>query len=211
MSRASSRGSVAAAAVFILLAAAALLLGLPAGGNDRAGREEALLESRRAMLEGARFHKPLPLPSSPERGAFCSTCHPFPPHPGEGVAELLLNQHAVTFECLVCHWAASEGSPPDFEWAGAPSGPSGEGGGGRKLFLGLAAGAGEDPEAMRSRVTAGQACFDRGPGCRDCHRAGGLSRYARPGMEARDAEALEKLPDYLTLSRGARGYFPQQR
>jgi hypothetical protein len=214
MSRSSSKRSPAAALVFVLLAGAAALVGFSGTGSSNwSEREKELVETRRTMLEGARFHQPLPPPEYPESGAFCRECHPFPPHPGDGVAPIFLNHHATSFECLVCHWAASEGSPPALEWGRAPSGAATEEGGARRLFLGLADPAGgtkRDLAAMRERVVSGRVCFVQGPACRECHRTGGMTRYARPGISSQ-AAAYEKLPDFLTLSRGARWYFPQRQ
>jgi hypothetical protein len=215
MSRTSSKGSLAAAAVFILLAAAAVFAGWSGTGSvDWSERGKALEETRRTMLAEARFHQPLTLPEGPESSSFCRECHPSPPHPGAGVGTAFLNHHAASFECLVCHWAASEGSPPDLEWSRAGSGGApGEDRAGR-LFLGLkepAGGTKRDLAVMRDRVLSGRVCFERGPACRECHRAGGITRYARPGNSSQEAAALEKLPDFLTLSRGARWYFPQRR
>ena len=215
MSRSSSKRSPAAALVFVLLAGAAALVGFSGTGSSNwSEREKELVETRRTMLEGARFHQPLPPPEYPESGAFCRECHPFPPHPGDGVAPIFLNHHAASFECLVCHWAASEGSPPNLEWGRTRAGAATEGGGVRRLFLGLddpAGGAEGDLAAMRDRVLTGRVCFDKGPACRECHRPGGMTRYARPGTNPQTEAALEKFPDFLTLSRGERWYFPQQR
>jgi len=215
MSRTSSKGSPAAAVVFILLAAAAVFAGWSGTGpGDWSERGKTLEEARRTMLEEARFHQPLALPEYPESGSFCRECHPFPPHPGKGVGPAFLNHHAASFECLACHWAASEGSSPELDWSSTRSGGATEADGGRRLSLGLAEGAGgtkSDLAAMRNRVVSGRVCFDRGPACRECHRPGGMTRYTRPGSSSQEAAALEKLPDFLTLSRGARWYFPQRR
>jgi hypothetical protein len=215
MSRTSSKGSLAAAAVFIFLTAGAVFAGLSGtGSGDWSERGKTLEETRRAMLEGARFHKPLTLPDYPESGSFCRECHPSPPHPGGGVGPAFLNHHAASIECLVCHWSASEGPPPDLEWSRARSGRAKEETGARRHFLGLSEPGGgmkRDLAAMRGRVVSGRACFERGTACRECHRQGGMTRYARPGNSPREAAALEKLPDFLTLSRGARWYFPQRR
>lgn len=215
MNRTFSKSSPIAAFFFILLAGGAAFIGWSGTGvGSWSEKERDLMETRRSMLEGARFHQPLPLPEYPESSAFCGECHSFPPHPGDGAGPVFLNHHAASFECLACHWAASEGSPPDLEWDRARSSTASEEGGDRRFSLGLAepaGGAKRDLAAMRDRVVSGRVCFDRGPACRRCHQPGGMTRYARPGTSPQEAAALEKLPDFLTLPRGARWYFPQRR
>jgi len=215
MSGNSSKGSPAVAAVFTLVAAAALVAGWSrVGSGDWSGRERELLKTRQAMMTEARLHQPLQPPDYPGNTSFCGECHSLPPHPGNVVAQVFLNHHARSFECLVCHWTSSEGESPDLVWGGALPGPQGEEGKRKRLFLRLAdpaEGQKRDLSSMRGRITPGQVCFDRGQGCKKCHRKGGMARFARPGASVQAAASLERLPHFLTLSRGERWYFPQRQ
>jgi hypothetical protein len=148
------------------------------------------------------------LPVYPDSAAPCISCHPAPPHPGDGVGPAFRNHHSTDFDCLVCHWAKRSGTQPDLLWAPQIS----ESGGKRKLVL-IVADEGEggkrDVTAMRETLLPKQKCFDRGPKCTTCHRKDGIGRYAPGGMTADRIKALEKLPDFFTLPKDRKWYFPQ--
>jgi hypothetical protein len=199
--------------LFVLLALAASLAGgLQIDSGAWPERRDTLLGTRKTMLEAARLHQPLTLPGYPGSTPFCQECHSLPPHAGNGVAAVLLNHHAHAFECLICHWASSEGKMPEMVWSRSGAAAAGDPGGGRRgLTLGLAdnGDGGRDLPAMRNRVISKRVCFQRGPSCRECHRRGGMERFRKPGATASEVAFLEKLPDFLVLSKGARWYFPQ--
>jgi hypothetical protein len=214
----SQKGSLAAAALFTALAALAVFAAWSRhGASDWTEMENRLLEQRQAMMAGATLHVSTGQPEHPNSASFCGECHTLPPHPGEGVKPAFLNQHAGFLECLVCHWAGASGEQPDLIWD-LPPRPvkegEAEGAAAKKLLLKLDApldGSTRDLAALRDRITDRQKCFDRVPGCTQCHAKGKMARYARPGLSSKAEASLEKLPDFFTLSRGAKWYFPQKQ
>lgn len=166
----------------------------PAAGGGTPG------VTRESLLEAARLHTPLPLPGFPEPSSFCGGCHPLPPHSGEGTEPAFLNHHATVFECLVCHWARVSGERPLPLWD-------------RGSILRLEDFSERGKEAVaeaREGVLRAQKCFDRGRGCASCHRPGGMEPYGRPGLAPQALGTMERLPEFLTLSPGAKWYFPQR-
>jgi hypothetical protein len=218
VSGSSRKGSPAAAALFTALAALAAFAAWPRhDASDWTEMKGRLLEQRQAMMAGATLHLPTGPPEHPESASFCGKCHSLPPHPGAGVKPAFFNQHAGFFECLVCHWAGASGEQPDLIWDRPPrpvkEGEE-EGTAAKKLFLKLDAplnGSTRDLAALRDRVIDRQKCFDRGPGCTQCHGKGKMARYARPGLSSKAEASLEKLPDFFILSRGSKWYFPQKQ
>ncbi len=214
MSPSSSPRALAAALVFLVLVALSLPLGLPSGDRYVREGQEVLLEDLGKKMEGgAHFHRAASPPDLPPPAASCGTCHPLPPHGGEGVAAALNNHHASIFDCLVCHWARRSGSRPALTWGlWAQGEDSGVEAGRGRLVLRLAPleGEGETAAAMREKLLPTQKCFDRGLECRACHKNGSMAPYARPGMPDKMRTQLEKLPDFFTLPRGGKWYFPQR-
>jgi len=214
----SRRGSLASAAVFAALAALAAFAAWPR--HDASGWMEMksrLMEQRQAMVAAATLHQPTGQPEYPGPASFCGECHTLPPHPGEGVEPAFFNQHAGFLECLVCHWAKASGEQPDLTWERSPqSGEAGEAErpAAMKLYLKLDApldSSTRDLTELRNRITGRQKCFDRGQGCSQCHGKGKMAHYATPGLSSKAEASLEKLPDFFTLSRGAKWYFPQKQ
>lgn len=215
MSSSSIKGSLAGI-VFCILALLALVAALPAG--NRPGWEEqqaALGEVERGMAEGSALHLPVPPPVLPEPAAFCGECHGLtPPHPGEGSGAAFLNSHASSFECLVCHWAKASGSQPDLTWDRSGGGEDGGSPGEGALVLRVAGpdnGSARNLKSFRDSIVSRQKCFDRGPGCTACHRSGEIGRYTRPGTSPQVEKSLERLPEFLTLPKGRKWYFPQRQ
>jgi len=207
--------TLAAALVFLVLVALSLPLGMP--GSDRfieEGQETLLGDLEKEMAGGARFHRAATPSGFPPPAAACGSCHPLPPHGGEGVAAAMNNHHSSIFDCLVCHWARRSGSRPDLTWGLRAKGEGSEADAGRgSLVLLMAAppeGAPKTPAALREELLPTQKCFDRGPDCRVCHKSGGITPYARPGMPDKTKAQLEKLPDFFTLPSGSKWYFPQR-
>ena len=192
-------------AVFVVFAAlaAAGSLALPPGARETAAPPAGLEAVEAALIAGARLHPAVTPTAPPGSGLSCAGCHPNPPHPGHGVRETMLNAHAGRLDCLVCHWSAAAGARPAPAWqvqagsaflAALPSERSSK----------------ERLAALRSAVTAGgRRCFERGPGCGECHRSGGMGALLRPGASPQRAAALESLENYFTLAPGEKWYFPQ--
>jgi hypothetical protein len=206
---------LAAALLFLALVALSLPLGMPRGDRYILKGQEALLgDIEKEMEKGARLHRAVTHPGFPPAAASCGTCHPLPPHGEEGVAAAMNNHHSSIFDCLVCHWARRSGSRPDLTWGLLAQERDSEGNtGGERLLLLLAPPLGGTPEtaaAMREKLLPTQKCFDRGPGCRTCHKSGGMTPYVRPGMPDRAKAQLEELPDFFTLPGGSKWYFPQR-
>ena len=188
-------------AAFAALAAAGflpLVRGAPAGDIQLA--ELAALE--KSLLEGARLHPAVKPPAPAGSAAYCAGCHPLPAHAGRRVADAMANEHAARMDCLVCHWSAAGGVRPAPAWQ-VLSGAS--------FLAALPAerSAREHLAALRSSVTAGRRCFERGPGCAGCHRPGGMAALVRPGSDPGRAVDLERLENYFTLAPGEKWYFPQ--
>ncbi|HWR97674.1 MAG TPA: hypothetical protein VN317_04565 [Candidatus Methanoperedens sp.] len=189
-------------AVFAALAAAALLLltrGTP-GVEVQPAELEAL---EKALFAGDRLHPAVKAPAPAGTAAFCSGCHPLPAHGGRRVIDAMANEHATRMDCLVCHWSAVAGeSRPAPAWQ-VLSGSS--------FFAALPAerATRERLGALRSAVTAGRRCFERGPGCAGCHRSGGMALLVRPGTSPGRIAGLEQLENYFTLAPGEKWYFPQ--
>jgi hypothetical protein len=190
------------AAFAALAAAGAFALRPPAPG---AGPSSADLEALEAvMVAGARLHPALQKVEAAGSAAFCAGCHPPPPHTGNRVADAMTNDHAGRMDCLVCHWSASS--------AGARPAPVWQVQAGSAFLAALPAerSSKERLAALRSTVTAGgRRCFERGPGCGQCHRPGGMGALTRPGAAPQRTAALESLENYFTLAPGEKWYFPQ--
>ena len=196
--------------VFSLLVLMAFPAGLPRQGEGDTRELQVSLEGmKKTMEENAVFHSAGKPTSFTATAAFCGECHPMPPHPGAGTAPAFFNQHVTFLDCLVCHWAKVSGSQPDLAWDRSP-GEDGEGG----LVLRVAdplEGGPRDLSVLRSSVIKRQTCFDRGIFCAECHRPGGMDRYASPGMKPEVVEYLEALPDIFLLPKGKKWYFPQRQ
>lgn len=215
MNPSSSPRALAAALVFLVLVALSLPLGLPSGDRYVREGQEVLLGDLEKKMEGsAHFHRAAAPPGFPPPAASCGTCHPLPPHGGEGVAAALNNHHSSIFDCLVCHWARRSGNRPALTWNlwAQKEGPGGDAGR-EKIVLRLA----PPPEeaarkiaTLREKLLPTQKCFDRGLKCRSCHQKGSLAPYARAGMPDRVKAQLEKLPDFFTLPGSSKWYFPQR-
>jgi hypothetical protein len=189
-------------AVFAALAATGSLA-LSRGTSGSAAPLAELEAVEAELIAGARLH-PAWAPASPKgSGSSCAECHAPPPHPSHSVRDTVLNAHAGQLDCLVCHWSAVAGARPAPSWqvqAGS-------------AFLAALPAARLSKEglgALRSAVTArGRRCFERGPGCRECHRSGGMGALLRPGTAPQRTAALESLENYFTLAPGEKWYFPQ--
>jgi len=195
-------GRIAVFAVFAALSAGMLPLLLP--GTPALAPSSADLEAmEKELLAGARLHPAAKVPAPVGSAVFCVECHPRPAHHGRRVADALANEHAARMDCLLCHWSAAGGTRPPPAWqvpAGAPA------------FLavlppGRASRA--ELEKLRSAVTVGRRCFERGPACVDCHRPGGIAPLAQPGSSPSQTAALERLENYFLLAPGEKWYFPQ--
>ena len=179
-------------------AAAALIAGSPAAAPSTA--DLAALEAK--MAAGARLHPATAVPAPAGPAAWCAECHPGLPHPGTGAAGAMLNEHAGRMDCLLCHWPAAGGSRPKPAWqvqAGATA------------FLAVLPrerSSKEQLAALRASATAGRRCFERGPACGACHRAGGIGALLRAGSSPAREAALERLENYFTLAPGEKWYFP---
>jgi hypothetical protein len=191
---------------FAALAAAASLMIERASPSGEVWEQDGYYRERaEKMRSGAFFHRRVGTAELSAPAAFCRECHPFPPHPGEGVAPPMLNHHARKVGCLVCHWAKVSGSRPELTWTA---------GGAGKGFLQLAGPAtagGEKARRYREQVVRSQRCFDRGPKCADCHRRDGMKKYVRAGTTPEQRARLEVLEEYYTLPPGAKWYFPHIR
>lgn len=213
MSSPQAKGALGALLFFSLLAALAFPVGLPGTGDSRKSLDSLPAEEEN-MTSERNFHRKTAPPELPDPAPFCLTCHPLPPHPGEGTSPAFLNQHSTTFDCLVCHWGRALGSQPDLTWDRRPrrKGDPAEEGLEDTLVLRVAdplEGGKRDPSDLRGKVTETRVCFERGPGCRECHGGGGLGRYARPGMSADSEKSLESLREIFFLSKGEKWYFPR--
>jgi hypothetical protein len=189
-------------ALFALLAAgmAPLLLpGAPALAPSPADLEA--IEAR--LLAGARLHPAAPAPAPAGSAVFCAECHPAPPHPGRGVRNALANEHAARMDCLLCHWSAANGARPTPSWQVAADAAPFLGVLGRERLSKSAL------EALRSAVTTGRRCFERGPACEGCHRPGGILALARQGTTPGRLASLERLENFFTLAPGEKWYLPQ--
>ena len=190
--------------VFAVFAALAAAGALPvARGGPGPGVSTAELAALEKSLPGrARLHATAK-PAVPQPAAsFCAGCHPLPAHGGRGVTVAMLNEHASRMDCLVCHWSAAAGARPAPAWQ-VHSGVS------ILAALPEERATTERLAALRSKVTAVRRCFERGPGCGGCHRAGGMAGLQRPGAPPGRAAALETLENYFTLAPGEKWYFPQ--
>jgi hypothetical protein len=189
-------------AVFVALALAAALP-LVRGGGGAAAPVAGLEALEKSMREGARLHPPVKAPAAAGSAPFCAGCHhPLPAHAGRSVGEAMTNEHASRMDCLLCHWSAAAGPRPAPSWQ-VVSGAS---------FLAVLPPERSSPEklsALRSAVTVGRRCFERGPQCSGCHRPGGMAGLTRPGTDRLQAGALERLENYFTLATGEKWYFPQ--
>ena len=197
-----SGGRLAVFALFVLLAGGVVLLLLP-GAPPQAPSAEELEAIEAKMFADARLHPPAAPPPSAGAASFCVECHPSPPHPGRGLRTVLANQHAARMDCLLCHWSAANGLRPAPTWQAAAGAPG---------FLGLL-----DRErlsktalqGLRAAVTASRRCFERGPACEGCHRAGGMTTLASKDSSPARIASLERLENYFTLAPGEKWYLPQ--
>jgi len=203
----SATGIASRISVFVVFAALSAGMGrLLLPGTPAPVPRSAELESiEKGLLAGARLHPRAGVRPPIGSAAFCSECHPSPAHPGRRVADALANEHASRMDCLLCHWSAAGGTRPLTGWqvpAGAPA------------FLALLPqGWASRPELekLRSAVTVGRRCFERGPACEGCHRPGGILPLAQPGSPPSRTAALERLENYFLLPPGEKWYFPQIR
>lgn len=185
-------------AALVASASAALIAGVPAAAPS--GEALAALEAK--MAGAARLHPAVTLTTPAGPAAWCAECHPGLPHPGTGVADAMLNEHAGRMDCLLCHWPAAGGTRPLPAWqvqAGATA------------FLAVLPrdrSSKEQLAALRAAAMVGRRCFERGPACAACHRAGGSGALARPGSSPARAAALERLENYFTLAPGEKWYLP---
>ena len=207
MSRPALLRNLLPAIAFVAVAALALPLGrLSDGSGAWESTMDELGKIETGMKGAASFHPPLESPAIPDAAAYCGECHPFPPHPGEGVEPTILNQHAAGFECLVCHWSRLSGEQPDIMWASMPPQQGKE----KKLYLKVStsrAGSTITPATEREKVLSSQVCFDRGPKCRGCHQKGKLDKYARPTLTPHRKAKLERLPDFFSPNKDGKWYF----
>jgi hypothetical protein len=213
MSASPAKGALGAVLLFFLLAVLAFPIGLPGTGDGR-NFLDSLPTEEEIMTSGRNFHLRTRPPELPDPAPFCLTCHPPPPHPGGGTSPAFLNHHSTIFDCLVCHWGKALGSQPDLTWDRRPQreGGAAEEGPEDTLVLRVAGpleGGKRDPAGLREKVTETRVCFERGPGCRDCHGGGRLGRYARPGLSDDSEKALETLREIFFLSKGEKWYFPR--
>jgi hypothetical protein len=190
-------------ALFVVFSAlAAAFLPLVRGGSAGGIRPAELEALEKAMLDSARLHPPVKPPAPAGTAAYCAGCHPLPAHGGRRVADAMANEHANRMDCLVCHWSAAGGMRPPPVWQ-VQSGSS------FLAVLPAERSSREQLSALRSAVTAGRRCFERGPQCAGCHRSGGIGALVRPGSDPGRAAALERLETYFTLAPGEKWYFPQ--
>jgi hypothetical protein len=204
-------GGVQRLLVFLLFTGLVLAASLAARPAPPAGLAADLREVEKRMVEAARLHLPLTAPPPPGTAAFCRECHPEPAHPGAALGAAMLNQHEQRLDCLFCHWSDAAGPRPRPTWQGW--GPAGKGSERRELLALFPPAAPPRAELQRVRalVTARRRCFERGPACADCHRAGAIGPWAPPGASASRTAALERLEDYFLLPPGQKWYFPHLR
>jgi hypothetical protein len=188
--------------VFAALAAAAaatFIPGAPAAAPTSA--DLAALETK--MTTEARLHSMAALPAPVGPAPWCAGCHPGLPHPGTGVDSAMLNEHAGRMDCLLCHWSAAGGSRPLPAWqvqAGAAP------------YLAVVPRerlSNDRLAALRTAVTAGRRCFERGPSCAGCHRPGEIGTLVRPDSSPARVAALGRLEVHFTLAPGEKWYFPR--
>jgi hypothetical protein len=191
--------------VFALFAAlvAASVPALVPRAPAKAPSANELQEIERRLLAGARLHVALPAPAPAGAAAFCAGCHPAPPHAARSLVAAFANEHASRMDCLLCHWSGAGGARP------APAWQVTSGAGSFLAVLPPQRATNEELQRLRATVTAVRRCFERGPGCADCHRPGGMSGLAPPGTSAARLAALERLERYFTLAPGEKWYFPQ--
>jgi len=193
---------IAVFVVFASLAVAAastLITGIPAAAPTSAAL--AALEAK--MTTAARLHPVAAIPAPAGPAPWCAECHPGLPHPGKGVDRAMLNEHAGRMDCLLCHWSAGGGSRPAPAWQVRA---------GSTAYLAVLPRellSNDRLAALRSAVTAGRRCFERGPACAGCHRPGDIGTLARPGSTPARVAALGRLENHFTLAPGEKWYFPR--
>ena len=193
---------IAVFVVFAALAAATastLITGSPAAAPTNA--DLAALETK--MTTAARLHTVVAIPALVGPAPWCAECHPGLPHPGAVVDRAMLNEHAGRMDCLLCHWSAGGGSRPVPAWQVQA---------GSTAYLAVLPRerlSKDHLAALRAAVTTGRRCFERGPGCADCHRPGGIGTLVRPGSTPARVAALGRLENHFTLAPGEKWYFPR--
>lgn len=202
MNKPASTGTAVVPLVFLALALIAALAAIPSG--PKAPTFNAAPDGGEPPPGDPAFHVPVPPPPYHDGSSFCGECHDLPPHGGEGVAPAFFNDHTSFVDCLICHWARRSGERPEAGWSKREDGV---------MLLGFASGTNStiDRKALRDAVTGRQVCFDRGLSCSRCHTRGGMEPYIRPGLSPQGQAALENLPDFFTVSKGTKWYFPQRQ
>jgi hypothetical protein len=202
MSAGEVRQRIAVFAVFAALAvfvASTFVTGVPAAAPTSS--DLAALEAK--MTTAARLHPAGAIPAPAGPAPWCAECHPGLPHPGTSVERAMLNEHAWRMDCLLCHWSTGGGSRPVPVWQVQA---------GSTAYLAVLPRerlSKDQLAALRSAAMAGRRCFERGPGCADCHRPGDIGTLVRTGSTPARVAALERLEKHFTLLPGEKWYFPR--
>jgi hypothetical protein len=134
------------------------------------------------------------------REPFCAGCHRVPPHTRSVSSRAMLNHHATRVHCLVCHGGGLVLMSEVVVRTDGILAPTVEGGAPTPARL----------KTWRERAMSepGARCFPTGPGCTECHRAGGSLDWKGLGYDDRKAARLNKLEDYLLRTPADRWFFP---